>query len=100
MSTLRLTKDHAKYGKKGTVATVPFVEANALVAAGHAERPGDVPDSGRSGLVVARADVIVPKADHDAALKRIKEQDVEIAELKELLAAADAKGKDTKPPAK
>jgi FtsZ-binding cell division protein ZapB len=38
MSTLKLTKEHKKYGKAGTIATVPFIEARELVKAGVAER--------------------------------------------------------------
>ncbi|WP_439624085.1 hypothetical protein [Gemmata sp.] len=96
MSTLRLLKDHAKYGKKGTVATVPFVEANALVSAGHAERPGQGAGHAHPAPAPAPAVPTVPKADHDAALKKIADLEAEVADLKELLAAADPK----KPPAK
>ncbi|VTU01005.1 unnamed protein product [Gemmataceae bacterium] len=98
MSTLRLTKDHAKYGKKGTVATVPFVEANALVAAGHAERPGQGAGHGHAQPAPAATAVpTVPKSDHDAALKKVADLEAEVADLKELLAAAEPK---KTPPAK
>jgi hypothetical protein len=93
MSTLRLLKNSDKHGKKGDVVTVPFLEAKKLVASGIAERPGQAAEAAPPAVPT------VPKVDHDAALKKIADLEAEVADMKELLAAADAKGKD-KPPAK
>lgn len=86
MSTLRLTKDHPKYGKKGTVATVPFLEARDLVAGGDAERW-----NGGKGQATAEAPATVSTAAFEKAGRRIadlEQQRAAVAEERDELAAA------------
>lgn len=83
MSTLRLLKDDAKYGKKGQTVTVPFLQARDLVAAGVAERPGQSAGNGKpeGEPTVAAKKLDEAKAVIAAAEKRIKELEAENAEL-------------------
>jgi hypothetical protein len=92
VSTLKLTKDHPKYGRKGTVATVPFLEARALVAAGAAERPGDA----RAPAPVVPTVPQVAKSDLDAAVKRVAEVEAANDRLQGDLEAAAAENKKLK----
>jgi seryl-tRNA synthetase len=81
MSTLRLTKDHKKYGKAGTVATVPFIEARDLVKDGVAERW-----NGGKGNAPPEAPATVSMKTYEEAGKKIAALE---AENKELTAECD-----------
>lgn len=74
MSTLKFLRDHPPH-KKGEVASVPFLKANELVAAGVAVRP--------LGDPTGAAPAPEPKADAEleAARKRVAELEKENADL-------------------
>lgn len=90
MSTLVLTKDHPKHGKKGSRISAPFLEARDLVAAGLAERwNGGLP-------APAEAPATVSQEAYEKAGKRIGELEEQVKRLQtEAAASAAEAGKAT-----
>lgn len=78
MSTLVLLKDHAKYGKAGTVATVPFLESRELIAAGGAERW----NGGRRSAPSASTESDASPTEQSSALRRIEQLEKDCADMK------------------
>ena len=82
MSTLVLKVDHPKYGKKGARVTVPFVESQALVNQGHAERW-----NGGKPIAIEAAPAVSQEV-YEKAGRRIVELEKEIAEAEAELESA------------